>query len=252
LNHVYLLSGWGRPPSDRYLEIVEPLARTYEVEVHAPFLYGNHRLARPPIGVAESVERTVEVLASTHEPDEPFLVVGHSTGALVALMLGCHGLNPAGVFGISPLFDVDYGWFGFVRRGLGMSVRHLLGLSGPASRSRPLVLRTGLSYALNALRKPGALVRCLQDFGDIDHLGLLRSCGMHFQFPVRLLLGERDDFFDIPATIGHDLAAVFPRARVSRMSGMKSHEWCLLYPEVAAELLLAFVDEELAWKKRKE
>jgi pimeloyl-ACP methyl ester carboxylesterase len=247
---VYLLTGWGRPPSDGYLQIVEPLVREFEVELHAPFLYGDHSLTRPPIGIAESVERTIELMSSTHEPDEPFLAVGHSTGASVALLLACHGLHPSGVFGISPLLGVDYGWPGFLARGLRMSARHLLGMSGPFSRSFPLAMKTGLPYVCNALRKPRALARCLQGFADFDHERVLGSCGTQFQFPVRVLIGERDEFFDVPDSIGRDLAAVFPRAHVRRMAGMKTHEWCLLYPEVAADLLLEFVEKELGWKRR--
>lgn len=233
---IVFLHGLFRRPAD-YAPFLEALARrTGGARVVAPFFLGNNGLARPPrslVACEELADGLLEALgirsaAGGHD------LVGHSTGGTMALALASHGPRAGPVVAINPILPVEHGVASFLLRGLLISLKQVTGLAGPWSAGCRLVLRTGLPFAGNFARNVPASLELIRSIAAFEW-HRLRSAPAT---PVQFLLGAGDEFFTPTADLEAALrAGPFPTARVRRLPDENSHEWLLLRPERAAELV---------------
>ena len=223
---LLFLHGYGRPPRD-YAPLLDEL-RQDGFTIHAPFLFGNHGLAEPPLTVAEAYERTLAFLEA--EGIEDYCALGHSTGGGIALLLTASGRPPRAVSSLCPIRRVEYGWPAFVLRSLRLNGKHWLGLSGAPRAGWRLELETGLRYNVNMLRKPGAMVRFLQDLVRFDLPQWLETPS---SIPVQVVHAQGDEFFDDYEGYEEMLRSAFSSVQLERLDE-PSHEYCLLKPAQAA------------------
>lgn len=231
MGQLLFLHGYGRPPSD-YAGLVDGL-RAAGHDVKAPFFYGNHALGAPPRTVDEGLALTLEYVE--RERLEDYLVVGHSTGAGMGLLLADTGHPPTGVVALCPIRAIDYTWPRFVLRSLRMNAKHWLGLSGRPLAGWGLTLRTGLAFQLRMLRNPACMTSFLEDLAAFE---LARAQGRApHDLPVCVVHTRGDEFFDLGPSFEADLRSRFAEPELVLVDE-PSHEWCLLDPATALELVL--------------
>jgi pimeloyl-ACP methyl ester carboxylesterase len=165
----------------------------------------------------------------------PRAVVGHSLGGGVALSMNARRPFPG------PVVLVD-------------SVGSGTGYSVPALLARFFLLKN-LRVLLNPRRWP-ALWRVLPHFlstvgrgaGRMTGLGRLairsareRHAALSAAAPV-FVAARQDELF--PPAVYHACAARLPGSRVVEVDG--GHDWCLLHPQPAADVLMSLLEEPSA------
>jgi hypothetical protein len=135
---------------------------------------------------------------------------------------------------ILPILPEKRGVREFVRRGLRIGRKQFLGQAGPWGKGIWLVVSTGPALGWTFARKYRASAALIRSIAEFQWEQLERAPAT----PVHLLLGAGDEFFtpstDLEATLR---AGPFPTALVPPVSGQNSHEWLLLDPKLAAELV---------------
>lgn len=238
---IVFLHGLFRCPADYEPFLTELAQRLGGAAVVAPFLLGNNFLERPPKSLAacrELADGLLDALGVRNAPGG-YDLVGHSTGGTMALALAAREPRPHAVVAINPILPIlpeKRGVPGFVLRGARISAKQVFGLAGPWGTGLGLVGRTGLRLGWTFLRKYGASAALIRSIAEFDWKQLERAPAM----PVHLLLGAGDEFFtpaaDLEATLR---AGPFPTALVRRLPEENSHEWLLLRPARAVELVSA-------------
>jgi len=214
--------------------------------VHAPFLFANHRLRRPPTSFwacAALGRRTHEALiaAGAYTRDTP--VFGHSTGGAVALTLGAAPTPPPRVLAVNPVQPSDRHVVSFVLRSGWMNSKLALGVAGDGRLGRQVLRESGARFYANWLRDPRRGLALIEGLTRYTYPALQRWFGgaRNSVTRARVLFGAGDEFY--PASEGLDagLARVFEHADVRRLADENSHEWLMIRPVRLADELQAFL-----------
>lgn len=247
---LFFCHGWGRDPLD-YMPMITSIAQAYGARVVAPFIYGNHSLRPPPRTLREYVSRTREILDGVSSRSQEYCLVGHSTGASVALCLADQDPPAKGILALNPLFPTHYRWPGFIWRGIVMNGKHIFGRSGNARAGRRLVLETGGPFLSNALRDVSAMAESLHHLASfrLEDYGI--ALGQPVDVFVRIVYGNRDEFFRLPDDLGARLRTTFRQCEIRVREGENSHEWCLVRPESGAAEISDFL-QRVGWAPKSE
>ena len=234
---LVFLHGYGREPRD-YAPFLQELGGALHVPVRADFAYGAPALRLASF--ARAVSWTRAALPRLLAGGDDYWLVGHSTGAAVALSLGALDPAPRAVVALNPAVRVP-GWgpLFFLPRALRMTLRHARGLTGPEDRAHRLLDDTGARGARHFARNLIPNLRFLATLARVD-LSAPFADGRRADYPVRVIRTTTDEFFD--RCPDPDLTARFTDARIDLLEAA-SHEWLLVEPERATAEVLRRLNE---------
>jgi pimeloyl-ACP methyl ester carboxylesterase len=234
---LVFLHGLFRRPADYEPFLTDLARRLGGPRVVAPFFLGNNGLRRPPTSLAacQALARGLLDALGMH-PSGEYDLVGHSTGATMALALASREPRPRAVVAINPILPTEHGVPGFLARGALITLKQVMGRAGPWGAGLGLALRTGLPFLATFASDLPASTQLIQSIAAFEWQQLEPAPAT----PVHLLLGAGDEFFTPAPDLEPALrAGPFPTARVCRLPQENSHEWLLLRPDRAGELVAA-------------
>ncbi len=222
---LLFLHGYGLSPTREYKRFLRELVGEH-TRVEAPFIYNNNRLKDPPTTVAACIEQTRDRAADL---EGPFIVVGHSTGAMVAVHAFWEDPRVTRIIACNPVIPVAYGFWEFVKRGGTIGRNQITGRSAPIGEGWRHFF-TGLApFYVNFLRKPRCSRRLVDALASYDapapQAGHAATPGR-----IRLLLSTEDEFFDYTRSLPDWLRDAEP---VIAEVPARGHEWVIVAPRAA-------------------
>lgn len=256
---LVFVPGYGRSPDD-YGDLLDLLERDLAAAIVSPFVFGNPRCRPRPTTFLQGVARLERLVQDRLGEADDWVLVGHSTGASAALLLGglrpppraLVALNPAVTMRRLPAALSRFGWLELLSRSIWMNLRHSVGASGSAARGWALHARTGGRSLANAVSNELFTLagsRFLNDLRRLDLEGVLAARARELteeqrRVPIRVVRTAVDEFFggcDDPRL------DMFEDAEVRR-SPERSHEWMLIHPRRAADEVTSIL-RELGWPR---
>jgi pimeloyl-ACP methyl ester carboxylesterase len=230
---LVFLHGYARQPLDYRLALEEVARRGWRIS--APFLFANHGLRRPPTSFwacAALGRRAYEALlnAGVVTPGTP--VLGHSTGAAVALSLGAAPNPPARILAVNPVQPSQRHSASFVLSSGWMNGKLAVGTAGDGRLGRRVLRESGLRFYVNWLRAPCRGLGLIEGLRGYTYPGLLRWFGgvPNEVTHVRVLYGDGDEFYPSFDGLEVGVSGVFAEVEVRRLVGENSHEWLMIRP----------------------
>lgn len=237
------LHGYARHPLDYHLALEEVARRGWCV--HAPFLFANHGLRRPPTSFwacAALGRRTREALVAAGAIANDTPVFGHSTGGAVALTLGAAPAPPPRILAVNPVQPSERHVPWFVLRSAWMNTKLVLGLAGDGRTGRKVIRESAVRYYVNWLRDPRRGVALVAGLRRYSYPRLERWFdGTHnTESRVRVLFGAGDEFYPQSDGLEAGLGRVFERLDVRRLADERSHSWLMIRTVRLADEVQAF------------
>lgn len=225
---MVFLHGFGCSPS-YYLPLLNHLANQFEII--APKMFGINYLKKQPVSINDYTELALDFCSSLRA--EPYCVVGHSMGSIVAFKTG--DILPEYVYlvGMNPVLPVDYDLSGFIARVIYKNIRESFGITGGVRAIR--FGMTILPFAIfNLLRNMGATIHTVEDIRNFSYQK--RPVAQ----PTLILYGEKDEFFKLDGEINDHLKDSFAHVTIKRLKKF-NHDWPIFYPKLAAQEIGNFI-----------
>jgi pimeloyl-ACP methyl ester carboxylesterase len=242
---LLFLHGYARHPLDYRLALEEVARRGWRV--HAPFLFANHRLRRPPRSFWASAalgRRTLEALISAGRIPHDTPVFGHSTGGAVALSLGAVPAPPPRILAVNPVQPSERHVVSFVLRSGWMNTKLALGIAGDGRLGRQVLCESGVRFYANWLRDPRSGLALIEGLTRYSYPRLERwfDGTPNAATRARVLYGAGDEFYPASEGLEAGLARVFAHLDVRRLADENSHEWLMIRPTRLADEVQAFLE----------
>lgn len=227
--NLLFLNGFGVAPV-YYKPFLKLLAKRYNVI--APSMCAINIYVPPPKTLDEYVQIVTDFCDGIHL--KPDAIVGHSLGGAVSFSLSMD-LQPKAVVGINPLMPVDFGFWHFFRKTVGIGVRSAWheGLNS----FLPKVIAPYLANLIRGATDVPGLVSSISEY-NFDRSD---KRDLDVRAPALIIQSDHDELFELTEDARERIDEVFRDATIVHVP--YHHDYPLAHPEHCAKRTLEFLKE---------